>query len=236
MPNHSPPTAACEAAKPQQAPKSQSFPIHKVYKVFQNHFRPKRKRAFVRLFPEVAAGSPVLDVGGTASWWKEDFPKDVNISIVNIDDDHRQEVTENGFTFYKADGRKLPFADKEFYLTFSNSVIEHVGDLEDQKKFASEAMRCSLKLYLQTPSKWFPIEPHLITAFIHWLPFKVARHLLRYFSIWGLVAKPSQQQIDGFLRTTRLLTRREIKEIFPDAQIREEKFLGLTKSFIVINR
>jgi ubiquinone/menaquinone biosynthesis C-methylase UbiE len=236
MPNQSPSTAAYEAAKPQEAPKSHSFPIHKVYKVFQDHFRPKRKRAFVSLFPEVAAGSPVLDVGGTANWWKEDFPKDVNISIVNIDDDHRQEVTENGFTFYKADGRKLPFADKEFYLTFSNSVIEHVGDLEDQKRFASEAMRCGQKLYLQTPSKWFPIEPHLITAFLHWLPFKVARRLLRHFSIWGLVAKPSQQQIDEFLRTTRLLTRREIKEIFPDAQIREEKFLGLTKSFIVINR
>lgn len=228
MPNRSPSTAAYEA------PKSQNFPIHKVYKIFQNHFRPKRKRAFVRLFPEVATGSPVLDVGGTAGWWKEDFPKSVNISIVNIDDDHRQEVTENGFKFHKADGRALPFADKEFYLIFSNSVIEHVGGLVDQKRFAFEATRCGQKLYLQTPNKWFPIEPHLITAFIHWLPFKIARRLLRYFSIWGLVAKPSQRQVDEFLRTTRLLTRSEIKKIFPGALIREEKFLGLTKSFIVI--
>lgn len=228
MPDHTTSTAAYEA------PKSHSFPIHKVYKVFQNHFRPKRKRAFMRLFPEVAAGSPVLDIGGTAGWWKEDFPKGVNISIVNIDDDHRQEVTGHGFRFYKADGRALPFADNEFYLAFSNSVIEHVGDLDDQKRFASEATRCGQKLYLQTPNKWFPIEPHLITAFIHWLPFSIARRLLRYCSIWGLVAKPSQQQIDEFLRTTRLLTRREIHQLFPDAQIRSEKFLGLTKSFIVI--
>lgn len=230
MPNRSPSTAACET------PKSQSFPIHKVYKVFQKHFRPKRKRAFMQLFPEVAAGAPVLDVGGTASWWKEDFPANVKISIVNIDDDHRQEVTESGFRFYKADGRALPFADKEFRLTFSNSVIEHVGDLNDQKRFASEAMRCGQKLYLQTPNKWFLVEPHLITAFIHWLPFKIARRLLRRFSIWGLVAKPSQQQIDEFLRTTRLLTRSEITNIFPGAQIKEEKFLGMTKSFIVISK
>lgn len=219
-----------------EAPKSQSFPIHKVYKFFQNYFRPRRKQAFMQLFPEVAAGASVLDVGGTAGWWIADFPKNVNISIVNLDDDHRQEVAENGFAFFKTDGRDLPFADKEFDLTFSNSVIEHVGDLQDQKRFAHEAMRCGRKLYLQTPNKWFPVEPHLMTIFIQWLPFKISRRLLRYFSLWGLFAKPSQKKIDEFLLTTRLLTRRELNHIFPAAEIREEKFLGLTKSFIVIVR
>jgi ubiquinone/menaquinone biosynthesis C-methylase UbiE len=213
---------------------SSKLAIHKVYQVFQDYFRPRRKKAFLRLFPEVVAGSPVLDVGGTASWWKEDFPKNVNISIVNIDDDHQEEVTQSGFRFIKADGRDLPFADKEFNLAFSNSVIEHVGDFQDQKRFALEAIRCSRTLYLQTPNKWFPIEPHLITAFIHWLPFKISRRLIRYFSVWGLVAKPSQQQIDNFLLSTRLLSRNELKKIFPNAQISEETFLGLTKSFVVI--
>lgn len=217
-----------------EAPKSQSFPIHKVYKIFQDYFRPRRKRAFMQRFPDVAAGAPVLDIGGTAGWWKEDFPKNINISIVNIDDDHRQEVTESGFAFFQTDGRSLPFADHQFSLAFSNSVIEHVGDFQDQKRFAQEAMRCGRNLYLQTPNKWFPVEPHLMTAFIQWLPFKLSRRLLRYFSLWGLVAKPSQKQIDEFLRTTRLLTRSELKHLFPNAQIEEEKFLGLTKSFVVI--
>ncbi|QDZ27478.1 methyltransferase domain-containing protein [Noviherbaspirillum sp. UKPF54] len=217
-----------------EAPKSQNFPIHKVYKIFQDYFRPRRKRAFMKLFPEVASGAPVVDLGGTAGWWKEDFPESVDISIVNIDDDHREEVTQSGFKFFRTDGRSLPFADKEFHLAFSNSVIEHVGDLGDQKRFAHEAMRCGRKLYLQTPNKWFPVEPHLMTAFIQWLPFKMSRRLLRYFSLWGLVAKPSQKQIDEFLRTTRLLSRSELKQIFPTAQIKEEKFLGMTKSFIVL--
>lgn len=217
-----------------EAPKSQNFPIHKVYKIFQDYFRPRRKRAFMKLFPEVASGAPVVDLGGTAGWWKEDFPESVDISIVNIDDDHREEVTQSGFKFFRTDGRSLPFADKEFHLAFSNSVIEHVGDLRDQKRFAHEAMRCGRKLYLQTPNKWFPVEPHLMTAFIQWLPFKMSRRLLRYFSLWGLVAKPSQKQIDEFLRTTRLLSRSELKQIFPTAQIKEEKFLGMTKSFIVL--
>jgi len=221
-------------AEQQEQARSQTFFIHKIYKVFQNHFRPKRKRAFIQLFPDLEKGLPVLDVGGTASWWKEDFPMSVNISIVNVDDRHQREVRESGFKFFKADGRALPFEDKQFYLTFSNSVIEHVGDLKDQMQFAAEARRCGKKLYLQTPNKWFPVEPHLITMFIHWLPFRIARRLLRYFSIWGMVTRPSQKQIDEFLSATRLLSRREIRAIFPDAQIKEEKFLGLTKSFIVV--
>ena len=213
-----------------------SFPIHKVYGLFQNYFRPRRKRAFIRLFPDVVAGAPILDIGGIAGWWKENFPGNLNIIIANIDDDHRQEAVESGFRFFRADGRNLPFSDKEFYLSFSNSVIEHVGGLQDQKRFAEEAVRCAGKLYLQTPNKWFPVEPHLMTVFIQWLPYRIARRLLRYFSLWGLVAKPSQRQIDEFLQTTRLMTRRELRQIFPNAEIKEEKFLGLTKSFIVLIR
>lgn len=179
---------------------------------------------------------PILDLGGSAGWWKEDFPSDIDVAIVNIDDDLKQDVIRSGFRFYQADGRDLPFDDKKFHLTFSNSVIEHVGDLNDQARFAKEAMRCGQKLYLQTPNKWFPVEPHLMTAFIHWLPNKITRRLLRYCSVWGLVARPSQQQIDDFLNSTRLMTRDEVKQLFPNAEIREEKFLGMTKSFIVILR
>jgi ubiquinone/menaquinone biosynthesis C-methylase UbiE len=219
---------------PQSA--QEKYFIHKVYGVFQNYFRPRRKKAFMRLFPEVSEGASVLDIGGTAGWWKEDFPQNVNVFIVNVDDDLQQDVVNNGFTFHKADGRALPFEDKQFDLTFSNSVIEHVGDYQDQARFASEAVRVSKKLYLQTPNKWFPVEPHLMTVFIQWLPYKVARRLLRYFSVWGLVARPSQQQIDDFLLSTRLLTRAEMKQLFPNAEIREERFLGMTKSFIVISR
>ena len=207
--------------------------IHTVYQIFQNYFRPKRKRKFIDIFPEISEGSSVLDVGGTASWWKDDFSKKINITIINIDDAPRNEVINNGFKFIQADGRSLPFMDKEFYLTFSNSVIEHVGNLSDQEKFASESIRCGQKLYLQTPNKWFPIEPHLIAAFIHWLPFKVSRRLIRYFSIWGIITKPSQKTIDEFLLSTRLLTKNELIKIFPTAHISEEKFLGLTKSFIL---
>src|SRR3990167_3322086 len=105
--------------------------IHSVYQIFQNYFRPARKRLFISAFPEVAGGRPVLDVGGTASWWQDDFPKKIDITIINIDDRQRDTVVSSGFKFMQADGRNLPFSDKEFFLTFSNSVIEHVGAFSD---------------------------------------------------------------------------------------------------------
>ena len=95
-------------------------------------------------------------------------------------------------------------------------------------------MRCGKSLYLQTPNKWFPVEPHLMAVFIQWLPFVIARRLVRYLSLWGLMAKPDQAYIDEMLRTTRLLSKKELQQIFPAARISAERFLGLAKSFIVI--
>ena len=141
-------------------------------------------------------------------------------------------VPENSkWEFVVGDGTTL-HSDHSFDLVFSNSVIEHVGDLEAQKRFANEMLRVGKNLYCRTPNKWFPIEPHLIAAFIHWPPHPILRKLVRYCCIWGLVAKPSQQQVDEFLRTTRLLSLNEFKQFYPGCEIRFERFFGLTKSFI----
>jgi hypothetical protein len=80
---------------------------------------------------------------------------------------------------------------------------------------------------------WFPVEPHLIAVFIHWLPFRMVRKLVRFASIWGWVAKPDQEKIDSFLKSTRLLNQHEVIDLFPNCVLRRERVFGLTKSFIV---
>ncbi len=207
--------------------------IHKVYAVFMAYFRPRRIRAFRERFPEIDSGASVLDVGGSLGWWKMVAPGNIRLTILNITPEEREEVESRGYRFVLGDGCSLPFADQEFDLVLSNSVIEHVGSFDDQRRFAHEVMRCGKRVYVQTPSKWFPVEPHLIAVGIHWLPFVVARSLVRWFSVWGWVTKPSQQQIDSFLSQTRLLNRREVGELFPICQIGTERFAGLTKSFLI---
>ena len=104
---------------------------------------------------------------------------------------------------------------------------------QKQQDFASEMLRVGKKIYFQTPNKWFPVETHLITLFMHWFPFSITRRLIRYFSIWGIVNKPTQKVIDDFWSSTRLLSRKEVQALFPNCEIKNETFFGLTKSFIV---
>jgi len=207
--------------------------IHSVTRIFMQRFRPARARQIKALFPEIAQQAAVLDVGGTWRWWKDMQPCTSQITIVNLDATHQSEVEQAGYRFMAADGCALPFADQSFDLSFSNSVIEHVGDASARQRFAHEMLRCGRSLYLQTPNKWFFVEPHLIAPFIHWLPFALTRRLVRWCSIWGWVNRPDQATIDAFLKDINLVDRTELEALFPGCQIGAEKFLGMTKSFIV---
>jgi hypothetical protein len=174
----------------------------------------------------------IVDVGGYEMNWTLIAAKP-NVVLVNLEN---EEWSKGRIRKRKGDGRNLAFADGSFDLAYSNSVIEHVGGWEDQQAFAREIRRIAPRYYVQTPNKWFFIEPHLMAPFIHLLPMRIARKLVRYFSVWGLVARPTQARIDEFLRSVRLLDAREMRTLFPDAEIVAEKFLGMTKSIIAVRR
>ena len=134
------------------------------------------------------------------------------------------------------DGSIVPFRDRSFDICYSNSVIEHVGDADAVARFASEVRRLAPRYFVQTPNRYFFVEPHFICVFIHWLPTSLKRHLIRRGSLWGWMAKPDQKTIDDWLRDIRLLTVKDMRRLFPDAEIVRERFLGLTKSIIAIKR
>jgi hypothetical protein len=71
----------------------------------------------------------------------------------------------------RADGRELPFADGAFELGFSNAVVEHVaGGREGQRQFVAELCRVAQRVFVTTPNRWFPLDPHTLLPFAHWLP------------------------------------------------------------------
>jgi hypothetical protein len=161
-------------------------------------------------------------------------PRNRDITIINLDECQAEAVKAAGFKFQVVDGRTLPYADQSFDLVVSNSVIEHVGNWADQQRFAIEMQRVGRRLYLQTPNKWFPVEPHLIALFLHWLPNGLQIALVRWFSVWGWVTKPDRARIAEFVNGTRLLSRSELEQLFPGCRIEKESVLGLAKSYIVL--
>jgi hypothetical protein len=173
----------------------------------------------------------IIDVGGTGlNWTLIDCP--ARVTLVNTDDAHAGRHPP-GVTFELGDGRQLDYEEGAFDIAFSNSVIEHVGSLDDQRRFADEIRRVGRGVWVQTPAKEFFIEPHLFTPFIHRLSKEKQRRLVRNFTIRGWIERPDGDEVDELLEV-RLLTRAEMEELFPDCDVVAERFLGLTKAYVAV--
>ena len=205
---------------------------HTVYARIFKIWRPKR----FKLFLQLACPQPshrLLDVGGHPSFWTENPVVFGEIDVLNVHPFDWHEHPEYHIRTCCGDGCALQFADKSYDVAFSNSVIEHVGSFERQEAFAKELSRVGKALWVQTPAFACPLEPHYLTLFVHWLPRKFRRFLIRWVSprIW--LQPTTKEQIDEMVETTRLLTKSEMRKLFPDCKIYTERFLGfIPKSYI----
>ena len=193
-------------------------------------FRSRRMREFQRLFG-VSGQTRVLDVGGTPENWAL-LPVRPELVMLNLT--APEEPVRDGVQYVVGDARALPFRDGAFDLCYSNSVIEHVGERADQAAMAREIARVGRRYYVQTPNRWFPVEPHLFTPFIHFLPRALQRLMWRNFTVWGLVTRPTRDVCERELGRIRLLAYRDVRRFLPDARILRERVCGLTKSFVAV--
>lgn len=197
--------------------------IEGFYAPFFRYFRSRRMARFVDVFG-ITEHTRILDVGGTPGIWSY-LPFQTNVTFTNLT------TTAMGSACgVIADGCMLPFRDGAFDLVFSNSVIEHVGDWAAQQRFAAECRRVGRRYYIQTPNYWFPIEPHMISPFIHWLP-RSTRERLFPFTLRAIIDPEARSHPEGYL-SIALLTGAQMNALFPGAQIWRERVLGFTKSLI----
>ena len=208
--------------------------IHKIYGWISPRFRRRRMQWFQREIT-LKPTDRILDVGGYPWFWREAAPVN-SITLFNLDFPVALIAQYPSFTYGTGDGCHLPYTDRAFAVVFSNSVIEHVGTWERQVQFANEARRVGRQLWVQTPAREFFIEPHLMVPFLHWLPKRWQRHLLRNLTPWGWLSRPTPVQVENLLGEIRLIKRAEMRRLFPDCDILEEKFLGQTKSYIAVRR
>jgi Methyltransferase domain len=202
--------------------------IHRFYQPILKHFRKKRMADFCKRFA-IDRNTTVLDMGGGAFNWTM-VPKRPQLTILDI---YEHDDRADWATYVIGDGCKTTFESGSFDVVFSNSVIEHVGGIDRQRQFAAECMRCGRAFFVQTPNKWFPFDTHTLLPLAHWLPQKLFRKLL-WISPRFLFFRPDPGDLEDF-RNMRLLSKSDLQELFPGSEIREERFLGMTKSLIAIS-
>ncbi len=206
--------------------------IHKIFNIILPFFRRRRMRKFIKTFSPSPQTS-ILDVGGTPmNWMLINCPS--QITLLNLANSQDMQPLPENYSRVVGDGTDLDYPDNTFDICYSNSVIEHLGSFESQKLFARESCRVGRKIWAQTPAKNFFVEPHLITPFIHYFPKNVQEKLLRNFTVWGLITRPSEETVKSFLAEVRLLTYDEMVQLFPDCEIHIERFFGFAKAYIAI--
>ena len=206
---------------------------------FSNSRRSRRFAPFVQLVEGLfqQRGHPVriLDIGGTTSFWEQRGwagRQDVQLVLLNL---HTESSRYQNIEARGGDATDLSeFPDRAFDVVFSNSVIEHLATLERQAAMASEVRRLAPLYWVQTPNFWFPVEPHFLTPGWHWLPTRLRVALLRRRQ-WGWRGPcPNADDAKALVNEIRLMRKRELKRLFPDAMLREERIGPLVKSFVAV--
>jgi hypothetical protein len=216
-----------------------------IFKFYSAKARANRAKIFKSYF-NITDNTRILDLGGGDGKLITSMGLNKkNIFVADFDTAALEKARQSGLNIIQLDETgNIPCVKNEYDIIFSNSVIEHVTvDKEDvykiktnsefhaaawqrQKHFADEIRAKCDKYYVQTPYRYFIIESHSWQPiFIIFLPRTMQMSLIRFFNkFW-----PKQTSPDW-----NLLTVKEMKLLFPDAEIVREKSLFMTKSLIAI--
>jgi hypothetical protein len=212
-----------------------AFATNAALRSFATRLRRARFKLLLEMIGDTSNVS-ILDVGGTAQYWDtvvegSGLEKRICVTLLNLE--RSADLSSPHLVQVIGDGRHMPqYADKAFDIVVSNSTIEHAGTLEDQRRMADEIRRVGRRYYVQTPNRYFPIEPHFLFPFFQFLPVPWRTWLVRHFQLGWIPRVPDPMAALRMVESVRLLDRSQVQSLFPDARIFEERLAGLTKSFV----
>jgi hypothetical protein len=202
--------------------------------------RARRFERFVARFPQLAE-MRVLDLGGELQTWRQaGAVRPREVVLLNLESQVDWQIRQLGgdaawIRVVAGDACAPPpeIAQDSFDLVFSNSVIEHVGDHERRQAFAHWTRRLATHYWVQTPDRYFPVEPHWVFPGFQFLPVAMAAQVMRRWPIGNFAGRTwSQQDAVRHVLSTELLTVGQMRDYFPDGTLLRERWAGMTKSII----
>jgi hypothetical protein len=196
--------------------------------------RARRAQWLVETFPDLAQMS-VVDLGGRVDTWERAPVRPKHVHVVNLEP--MPDTVPDWAEVDYGDACALPdrIANRRYDLVFSNSVIEHVGGHERRLRFAESVHMLADAHWVQTPYRYFPVEPHWVAPGMQFLPLTVRTTIAHRWPLSHTPAKDRASAMQAVL-WTELVDRTQMRHYFPDSAIRPERVLGLTKSLIAIRR
>ncbi|MCP4633219.1 MAG: methyltransferase domain-containing protein [candidate division Zixibacteria bacterium] len=198
--------------------------------------RKRRLQLFESIIRDIPGSLRILDIGGDIDFWRilrfnnKRIKELVLLNLyVNDDIDNTQWIKS-----IRGDATDLRnFEDNEFDIAFSHSTIEHIGTFENQRLMANEMMRVGKNYFVQTPNRYFPIEPHAMVPLGQFLPTRAKVWLGKRFDLGNYRKSDDIEAILKEIHSLRLMTQNELLELFPGGAIWKEKLYMTTKSLVI---
>ena len=201
--------------------------------------RARRSAWFIETFPDLDQMS-VIDLGGTVETWLRMPVQPKHVHVVNLEEQTGELLARRGAypswtEVDYGDACALPeeIRTRHYDLAFSNSVIEHVGGHERRLRFAETVRGIADQYWVQTPYRFFPVEPHFIAPGAQHLPTALRAQIVKRWPLVHSKVESHKRALETAM-WTELVDRTQMRYYFPDGVIRSERLLGLTKSLIAV--
>jgi len=187
---------------------------------------------FAKTFTDIDS-MKVIDLGGTAEAWLRAPVRPASVHVVNLEVETAE--IPDWIRVDTADACNLPrhITDGKYDLVFSNSVLEHVGGQSQRQLFADTVHKLAARHWVQTPYRYFPIEPHWLFPGFQFLPLATRAAVARHWPLVHSTPEGREASVRQAM-SVELVSRTEMGIFFPYSTIEPERFLGLTKSLVAI--
>lgn len=175
----------------------------------------------------------VLDLGGRASHWMGSPRRPAQVLCVNLEPPEPEAADLPWLRVEHGDACAWR-CDERFDLVFSNSLIEHVGGHERRLRLADRIRAAGDAMWVQTPYRYFPVEPHFLFPGFQQLPIAARARIAQQ---WPRRDAPRSHR-DAYRHAAwiDLLTISDMRDYFPGTRLWFERFGGVVKSVVAIQR